>query len=295
MFEALISKGKPKGGITSAVGQRVFGPLSTGETATYSFTVPNNVYTLSAVVVGGGEGSLGVASGSASGGKGGNLRWRNEIPVTPGEVLKIVVGRRGNNGLKDSIPAGGNSYLQRADNSVLVLACGGGLTSTLETVASPGLSGGGYGGIGKVGNADYGGGGGGAGGYTGNGGDGGYYLTPGIKGSGGSGGGGSGYSYNSLFFGSCGGAVGLLGQGVDGAGGVPQIGNTGTFGSGRSGSGGSDSNGPEAWITSIGAGSGGWARNLNNGIAAGPGGVRLMWGPGRAYPSTLTADQTSKA
>jgi len=68
-------------------------------TGTYTFTVPNYVTKISAVVVGGGGAS---GNGPATpnefgrgGAAGGGLRWIRDLPVTPGEEITVVVGAGG--------------------------------------------------------------------------------------------------------------------------------------------------------------------------------------------------------
>ena len=61
---------------------------------TYSFIVPPNVTSLSMVAVGGGGGGAGNVNDGGGGG-GCALFWRNNVPVTPGEFLTVVVGAGG--------------------------------------------------------------------------------------------------------------------------------------------------------------------------------------------------------
>lgn len=109
-------------------------------------------------------------------------------------------------------------------------------------------------------------GGGGAAGYSGNGGRG-----DGQAGLGGGASGANGYG--------CGGGVGLLGEGTSGAATTNFYGNGGSSGT----------NGTTTQGGSYGGGSD------DNSHTAGPGGIRIIWGAGRAYPSTNTADQFSTA
>jgi hypothetical protein len=145
-------------------------------------------------------------------------------------------------------------------------------------------------------------GGGGAGGYSGNGGNGGGGTYNASNGNGGGGAGGaaggqfdSGYSY--------GGGVGLLGEGPSGQIVAGKSGNPGSYGVGAKYGGGAG--------TYSGAGSRGGALAYKNNIAVTPGqvitlyiyqangsgglvggigGIRIIWGNGRAYPSTNTQD-----
>lgn len=84
-----------------------------------------------------------------------------------------------------------------------------------------------------------------------------------------------------------GGGVGLLGQGSNGAGGL-----TGTAGAGGSGgSGGTAGNVGYGGANSAAYGGGGGSGNGSAMPGAG-GAVRIIWGPTRSFPSTLTSDQT---
>lgn len=142
----------------------------------------------------------------------------------------------------------------------------------------------------------YGGGAGGAGGYGGNGGNGGTTSGAGAtSGSGGGGGGGSG-GVGPGGPGRAGGGTGLLGQGANGAAGssgaagLPGSNGSGTlYGGGLAG-------------TGTASGLGGGALAYKNNVAVTPGStvvisigasngaVRIIWGAGRAYPSTNTGD-----
>ena len=142
----------------------------------------------------------------------------------------------------------------------------------------------------------YGGGAGGAGGYGGNGGNGGTTsgtgATPGSGGGGGGGGGGVGPGGP----GRAGGGTGLLGQGAIGA-----AGSSGAAGlPGSNGSGTLYGGGPAGTGTASGLGGGALAyknnvavtpgQSISIAIGAAGGAVRIIWGAGRAYPSTNTAD-----
>ena len=84
------------------------------------FNVPNDVYELSVVCVGGGGGGAGTVNGGG-GGYGGDLRWIRKIDVTPGEDLRVVVGSGGTGGVNLGI-AGAETQLSKL--------------STLSTVTS---------------------------------------------------------------------------------------------------------------------------------------------------------------
>jgi hypothetical protein len=240
---------------------------------TTGWVVPAGVTSVSAVAIaGGGNGSSSNARYKAGGG-GGNS-WKNNIPVTPGETLSVVVGEGGP--ALDSYLGGpgGSSSL-----STVLTAEGGqhGGSATNSGLGGfhVGGDGGGKGGNGGQGGADSsggdGGGGGGAGGYTGNGGDGAAWNSsssfPGTGGGGGGGAGGyqSGGGYGN---GGSGGGVGIYGEGNSGEGG------SGYHANGEPGSGGDGfkygGGGAGCYFASSGIG--------------GQGAIRIIWGPGRSFP-----------
>lgn len=247
------------------------------EAGSYKFTVPEGVYSVCLNVLGAGGKLLygsGWANPGGSGGGGGRA-WSNDVPVKPGEVLEVIVP-----GASTEINC---TITRKATGEILVSASSG---------KNGSASGGGIGGAGLVGqqlysggsagyraaNVTYYAGGGGAAGYTGNGGrgftvalNGGSYRVSVSPTSGGGGGGGGGGS-NSLPSGNVstyGGGSGMLGTGGSGSYGLP-------------GTNGSILNAAKAY----GAGGG---YNLPSGQ---PGAARIIWGEGRAYPSTNTADIT---
>lgn len=257
------------------------GQFSYSAAGAYSFVVPENVYSVSAVAVGGGGGGGGGAAataynyGGGGGGGGGGLSY-NTFSVTPGETLTVVVGNAGVGGAYvveskgKSGTAGGYSRISRGATVLLNANGGAGGTGGGGSMNGPGIGGsggtgtyiGGKGGSGASG--DLAGGGGGAAGYTGNGGQGGTggAGSPGIGG----GGGGGGASTGNLSSGGSGGGVGITGEGASGAGGAKGI-------SGGNGSGGA-----------YGAGGCGGGQRIS-GCAGKAGAVRIIWGPGRSYPS----------
>jgi hypothetical protein len=278
-----------------------------------SFTIPTGVTTISAVVIGGGGGgaaSINSGNSTSGGGGGGGLSWKNNIPVTPGETLTVVVGA-GGTGVGDYTGGtGGDSYIARG-GTILLKANGGkggvgnngnfrpsylwlggnGGEGGTAVDASYGGANGGKGGNGGSGSTNYRAGGGGAGGYSGTGGaggPGGGSYNAGGAGSGGGGGGGAS-TPNSPYSGG-GGGTGLNGEGTSGAGGgavTPDIGNP-AGGVGKGGSGGSD--GVNYTLTGGsygGGGSGSTGGPYGNGA---PGAVRIIWGIDRGYPSTGTTD-----
>jgi len=79
---------------------------------TYTFIVPANVESISMVAVGGGGGGAQI-SDDGGGGGGGALAYSNNVSVTPGESLTIVVGTGGAPG-DGAGTAGGTSSVTRA-------------------------------------------------------------------------------------------------------------------------------------------------------------------------------------
>lgn len=145
-------------------------PLSIGQQefttpGTYTWIAPEDVTSMSAVCVGGGGG--GGPNDNRNGAGGGELSWYNDIPITPGESLTVVVGAGA--AFNSSTP-GGTSSISRG-STILVSAVGGssGDTGVVGIGGTGGIKQGG--GSGGDGGAQTGGGGaaggGGAGGYTG--------------------------------------------------------------------------------------------------------------------------------
>jgi hypothetical protein len=264
----------------------------------YSFEVPDNVFSISVLCVSGGGGSSGCPGGSAisaGGGGGGAIAYVNDILVTPGELLTVNVGAGGAGGATvDSAGSkGGDSVLLRG-TSELCWAVGGAGGPRTGSSAQPGYPAitdanyaspdwAGEGGFGGGGTSNQGGGGGGgAGGYSGYGGDGGETNTGiGSDGRGGGGGGGGGQQAGGAPN-NAGGGVGIFGEGANGLGGAPN--NPGGGGSG----GGS---GRAAGVGGLYGGGGGGAEDdtARVGSDGGGGAVRIIWGPGRQYPGSATA------
>ena len=260
---------------------------------TYTFVVPAGVTSISAVCVGGGGRPNRISNttvGAGIGGGGGALAWVNNIPVTPGESLTVVVGAftAANN------TNGANSYIKR-DVTSLVEAGGGLANGTGGSVIVGEGSNGGSGINGAYSryyfstyylNRYSGGGGGGAGGYGGVGGGGtggrGLYPTSGP------------YS-TSPGFGGNGGGVGLRGVGVSGANGIPGLpGTDGSPGSvGKSsfyGAGGG--NGSYVVAVSISTGDSSM-QQLSDSRNGTQGAVRIVWpGDTRLFPDTNVFDVT---
>lgn len=292
--------------IAVAVGQSLY-----STPGTYTWTAPAGVTSVCVVCVGGGGGGHKYTS-YARGGGGGGLGWKNNIAVTPGTGYTVVVGSGGaamtTSATTTGAGAGGASYFINSST----VAGNGGAAGFYSTAAATRPAGGGYvgtgggnGGAGGWGYA-YAGGGGGAGGYAGDGGSGSLvttntYGTAGNAGTGGGGGGGG--SGGSTKIAGHGGGVGVYGQGTNGAGGGAYTsssynGKCGTGGSGGgNGSSTYDNNTTAPSGTSGGGGYGGGGGGTDYSSGANPSGygaggaVRIIWGPGRSFPSTLTTDQ----
>lgn len=284
------------------IGEHVF-----NSPGTYSWTAPDFVTSVSVVAVGGGGGGAGDHDGT--GGGGGGLGWKNNITVVPGNSYTVVVGSGGAGGNGDGTygTAGTVSYFNDAGT---VAGYGGdrGIPNQAGNVTINGGSyvgdGGGAGGDNLSPQSSHRHGGGGAGGYAGQGGivpqS---YTTSGGAGQGG--GGGAGAGGNNYQAGG-GGGTGIYGQGSSGAGGsygnnpanpgqggstANSTGTSGTnvqFGGGSRGDGGFPG----------GAGGGTWYGNgTYGGYVGGNGGggaVRIVFGPGREFPTNLVAQANSE-
>ena len=222
-----------------------------------AWVVPAGVTSISVVCVG-----HGTSSNSSVAAHGGCLRYVNNIPVTPGETLRIDLRDNG----------------ARLRRGATVLCYGPNYEKRAAAVGA-----GGNGGIaGEPGNVA--GGGGGAGGYSGNGGAGGRAIPGALASSGTGGGGAGGAGCTSVNRGGGGGGVGVFGEGASGVGGA----NSSTSpGGGSGGSGGTSgwSGGDTLTAYPIGGNYGGGGSFYN-------GAVRIIW-PGnlRQFPSTRTADE----
>lgn len=256
---------------------------------TYTWVAPAGVTSICVVCVGGGAGNT--SNFNAGGGGGGALAWDNNIAVTAGSSYTIVVGAGGVGSIDPEGNAGGNSSFSVGP----VRANGGGSSGSAWAGGTTfGGDGGGNGGDGKISNLN--GSGGGAGGYTGVGGKGATRFETPTAGAGGAGGGGwaGDITYNEdgsiyINYGGGGGGVGLLGQGSNGfAAGSLSGGGGGGSGGGNAGLGG----GP------YGGGGGFGSRYIDPegnvypspGADGAGGAVRIIWGPGRSFPSTNTGN-----
>jgi hypothetical protein len=267
---------------------------------TFSWTAPEGVTSVSAVVVGGGGGSSFNSTGSViKSGAGGALAWRKNISVTPGQTYTVVVGSGGtfqSGSTADPVGAwGGTSYFitDATDGTGIKAMPGRGTDPGFpftegnvpgDLAAALGTRGvdwdGGIGGGGVQLSTGRRGGGGGAGGYAAGQSGGGGTTGAGTVGTDNGGGSGGASAANPGTSGN-GGGVGLYGRGATGAAGQVDVDNgKGGFGSLINGAVDND-------IAATKAGTGGGAGFP---VAGGDGGVRIIWGPGRAYPDTLTGD-----
>ncbi|WP_199720793.1 hypothetical protein [Azospirillum cavernae] len=205
-----------------------------------------------------------VGGGHPNGG-GGGLRWANEIPVTPGVPVTITVGGPGESSSIGSwlVAFGGTATAGGAGvvDPSLADRSGGGAGGAPGTTSEGNVSGGGDGNGGGVGLRGQGNN--GAGGSGSN--EGGSSGSPGSGGGGGGAGGGAGNPGYSGGPGGRGGAAGYMGNGGRGGDGAGS-GNTNPHsGNGQPGSNGV---GPQY-----------------GGGGTGTGGVRVIWGPARSYPT----------
>ena len=253
---------------------------------TYSWTCPAGVTSVCVVCIGGGGASN--KTGWSGGGGGGGLGYKNNISVTPGQSYTVVVGAAGVPGQSGVGVDGGDSYFINTST----VKGGGGMTqigyfsgtnATGGTYVGDGGGDGGKGGYYWSGAAGYYGGGGGAGGYSGAGGNGGTNVSSWSvqvsAGSGGGGGGGWAIQGSVSSDAGGGGGTGLQGEGTSGAAGTSTANDHG----GKGGSGGDNATGMS------GGNYGGGSTGGSGPLPAG-GAVRIIWGAGRAFPSTNTAD-----
>lgn len=257
-----ISMGNFRGAARNVVGQTEY-----TTPGTYSWTCPADVTSVCVVIVGWGQPAYGNGSGSGQGNAGGSVAWGNNIPVTPGNTYTVKVA---------STYADPDSYF--IDTATL--------TASHTNSSGTYRGGGGAGGASPANDEGVSTGGGGAGGYTGNGGSGGSpSARSGIAGAGGGGGGGGAGPSSDGWYAAAGGGVGLLGQGANGSGGAEGIGGSG----GSGGSAGQNYSVGKAAGGNYGGGAGGTPQS---GAPANGGGsaIRIIWGSGRAFPSTNTGN-----
>lgn len=251
----------------------------------FTWTCPEGVTSVCVVCIGGGGGGIAYLSGAYAmhGGTGGGLGWKNNIAVTPGVGYTVVVGGGGaDHDYSTPGDTGGNSYfislatvsgyggyggsysLNRASGGTYIGDGGGNGGGTQQTSSS------GYGPPG----------GGGAGGYSGNGGKG---IDSGVASSiaNGAGGGAAGGGNNDTNTGYGGGGTGIYGEGSPGVGDVDGAGAGGSLGT----------SGTTAGVPGqYGGGGGGSTAGSGTAGDGAAGAVRIIWGAGRSFPSTNTAN-----
>lgn len=286
--------------LMAAAGATSPGPSPRGEaiftdtSGAISWVVPTGVTKVSAVCVGGGGGGKGDGSGGTGGG-GGDLRYYNNLTVSPGETLTITVGASGTGGTSPT--AGGFTRIARSATTLLEAAGGGaGTTTTVgpkngTSTTIAGSVGGSNGGTSQNnGGASTSGGAGGAAGYSLPSGGNGAALTNTAGSIGTSGGGGGGGGAGGSSAGGSGGGVNVFGEYDSGTGGN---GGTGSAGNGVGGSFADGGLGPIFRDINNNQkakffGGGGSGRDLTG--AAGTGGqgvVRIVYpGDTRSFPST---------
>lgn len=260
------------------------GELSWGITGLYFIVVPEGVTSICAVTVAGGGGgwsNVNTGNNEISSGGAGGLAWKNNIPVSPGQVLTIVVGAGGIPGLDGNVAGpGGTSSVITPSLGVACSATGGG-AGAVGIIAAGGTivtgDGGGTGGTGaRLVGANTAASGGGAAGYSGNGGNGVAIsgILSGNPGTGGGAGSGSVLTFRQVL---ASGGVGLFGEGASGA--------ASQGGSGGQSPGGSLSTDLARAAGLYGAGGQCWLNQTGNTQGA-MGGVRIIWGSNRFFPST---------
>jgi hypothetical protein len=113
-------------------------------TSSENWIVPTDAWLVNLVLVGGGGGGAGgrTAGGGGAGGSGGAVTTLNNIPVTAGSTISVVVGALGPGGAADTNgTAGGTSSFAG------VYTAAGGAGGTVRTTAGPGGNGAGGSGV----------------------------------------------------------------------------------------------------------------------------------------------------
>ena len=192
-----VGTGSASSASNSITTWRAPGSCSYTSPGTYSWAVPSGVYSVSAVVVGGGSASGRLQPGAYKlnrSGSGGGLAYKNNVTVTPGTYVTVYVGKAGTywSGYSCSASASWSTIsaqINGGDSSAVfsggtLKATGGNFGGCYHYASAFGggpcgsfHDGGGTGGGGQYGCCYYyyhANGGGGAGGYSGNGGQGGY-------------------------------------------------------------------------------------------------------------------------
>lgn len=264
---------------------------------TYTWTCPPGVAYVHVVCVGGGGGAVVPSSSTYAyyngGGAGGGLGWKNNIPVTPGANYTVQVGAGGDTIVSATTGYTGNSN-PGTDSYFIDTSTVAGFGATANTIAGWKFGGGYVGdGGGNGGNSapsmGYTVGAGGAGGYSGPGGDGGYsngsVVIASLAGVGGAGGGGGLGGGGTGDYSGAGGGVGIYGEGASGGRGGDNTGTTGYPGGGGSGATTNILGNLTGGVFGGGAGTAAYSVLPQHG---GRGAVRIIWGAGRAFPSSNT-------
>lgn len=256
------------------VGQALFeGNLSTNLVTTW--TCPADVFSVCVVCVGAG----GARSVTTSATAGGALAWKNNIPVTPQQTYAVQVGKPGSPTFFINTSTVCAESSTSASTVALFVGDGGGMGGAGDKSGGGGA--GGYSGNGTAGGSDS-----GAAGFTGV-----SSAATGGAASGGAGGARTGTQTGYEAPGGTGGGTGLQGEGASGA---------AATGAGQHGNGGSGgANGSSTGGGKYGGGGGQSGVNFDtelgieweyNATPPGIGGLRIIWGPNRAFPSTNTQD-----
>ena len=114
---------------------------------TSSFTIPNNIFSIGIVCVGGGGGGGGCFTGTGGvGGGGGALAWKNNINVAPDDLMCVVVGGGGTYGSGSAAPTSGEPGFASfvTSSNIILCSAGGGLggSGSASTGAKTGAAGG---------------------------------------------------------------------------------------------------------------------------------------------------------
>ena len=270
-----------------------WGARSYSTAGSYTFVVPAGVTRISFAAIGGGGGG-GVGDENYGAGGGGACAYRNNVAVTPGESISIIVGAGGAGAPSTTLnfagagsPGSPGGFSRVTVNGVSTTAGGGsggqgnGLQASGGTISGT-TSGGGSGGSGGAKLAA---GGGGSGGFTGTGGNGARWWSPAVSATAGSGGGGGGggtgrvnTSTSSAARGGFGGTGGAQSNGAAGA-------NTTVLGGNNNGGSGSST------FSTAGGGAGAYGGNSGTATVSGASGTRgavmIVWpGNTRQFPST---------
>ena len=303
--------------VTGQNGEPTQGAEEFTTAGTFSWTAPDNVTSVCVVAIGGGGGGAGAYDGTQDNergaGGGGGLGYKNNISVTSGQSYTVVVGDGGIGGQSGPNSAalsrgsdGGDSYFIDATTvkggagrggSNSGQSAGGDFVGDNEDVGNSSQYGGRNGGYGEL---NVGNGGAGAAGYSGCGAGSGWGVT--VASGGGSGKGNSANGSGGLIYSSSGGGgTGIYGEGATGSNG------TNVTPPGRAGGGGSGGeNGEEGTAGNYQGKDGGkygggggvgsmqiFAPGVTYGGSGGDGGVgavRIIWGPGRAFPNYNAGD-----